>query len=775
MAIKKAHAQTPLDTLRSDLEGEDRFCRERAHYRYVPPRPATYGDLDLDPRIAEVLAARGMERVYAHQAEGVAAARRGEHVVAMTPTASGKSLIYNLPVLEAALADPEARALYVFPLKGLEQDQVGGLDALMEALDLHPEPGPRERTPVRGAEVYDGDTPGHRRTKIRQRLPTALFTNPDMLHLGLLPHHDKWAKLFANLRYVVVDEIHTYRGVFGSHAAQVFRRLRRVARHYGSEPQFIACSATIANPGELAESLLGVSCTAVTDSGAPSGGKHFYFVNPQASPYTTATDLFLRCLETGLKSIAFTRARRATELVYQWAAERGGALAERISPYRAGFLPGERRAIEQRLFSGELDGVISTSALELGVDIGELDACVLVGYPGSVASTWQRAGRVGRRGEDAVIFLVAGNDALDQYFMRHPETFFERSHEAVVVDPANPRLLGQHLPCAAAELPLGADDPVYIGDDPDGFRGALADLEAGGDLRREGAAWYSALPGPQRAVGIRSIGPAFRILDEAGKPLGDLDGDRVLREAFPGAVYLHRGRNHRILELNLEGRYAVARPEKVHYYTRALSDEDTEVREVRRRRRGNRLIPHWGDLRITRRVTGYERRRTNDGKRIGTHNLDLPPTTFDTEGLWLPVTGAAQSAVREAGGDLPGALHAAEHAIIKMLPLFALCDATDVGGVSYPLFPPLGGPAIFVYDGYEGGIGFSRRGFETLGDWLTATLHALRACPCQAGCPSCVQDPQCGNANEPLDKGGAVALLAHWLGSAPPDRSRGVS
>lgn len=764
MATRKAHAHTPLDTLRADLEDEERFRRERAHFRYVPPRPAVYGDLDLDPRLAEVLAGRGMNRLFSHQAEGVAAARRGEHVVAMTPTASGKSLVYNLPVLEAALADPAARALYVFPLKGLEQDQVGGLNALAGELGLHPEPGPRERAPLQAAEVYDGDTPGHRRTKIREQPPTALFTNPDMLHLGLLPHHDKWAEFFANLRYVVVDEIHTYRGVFGSHAAQVFRRLRRVARHYGAEPRFIACSATIANPAELAETLLGVPFTPVTESGAPAGGKHFYFVRPETSPYTTATDLFLRCLESGLKTIAFTRARRATELVYQWAAERGGALAARISPYRAGFLPAERRAIEQRLFNGELDGVISTSALELGVDIGELDACVLVGYPGSVASTWQRAGRVGRRGADAVIFLVAGNDALDQYLMRHPEAFFERSHEAVVVDPANPRLLGQHLPCAAAELPLRADDPVYANGDPDTFREALADLEAGGGLRREGDTWYAALPSPQRAVGIRALGPSFRIVDEAGQPLGDLDGDRVLREAFPGAVYLHRGRNHRIVELSLEGRYAVARPAKVHYYTRALSDEDTDIRETRRRRRGNRLIPHFGVLRITRRVTGYERRRTADGKRIGTHDLDLPATTFDTEGLWLPVTGDAEAAIGEVGADLPGALHAAEHALIKMLPLFALCDATDVGGVSYPHYPPLNGPAIFVYDGYEGGIGFARRGFETLGDWLTATLQALRECPCDTGCPSCVQDPQCGNANEPLDKHGAVALLAYWLG-----------
>ncbi|HKL77899.1 MAG TPA: DEAD/DEAH box helicase, partial [Gammaproteobacteria bacterium] len=748
----------PLAALLGDLAGDERFAAEQAAYRYLPPKAAEYGDLDLDPRLARVLAGRGMERLYSHQAAGVAAARRGEHVVAMTPTASGKSLIYNLPVLEAALADPQATALYVFPLKGLEQDQVGALDALMAELDLHPEAGPRERAPVRGAEVYDGDTPTARRRKIRERPPTALFTNPDMLHQALLPHHDKWAAFFANLRYVVVDEIHTYRGVFGSAAAQVFRRLRRVARHYGADPQFIACSATIANPGELAEDLTGAAFTAVTDSGAPAGGKHVYFVRPEGSPYTAATHLFRRCLGGGLKTIAFTRARRATELIYQWATEAGDALAGRISPYRAGFLPAERRDIERRLFNGELDGVVSTSALELGVDIGELDACVLVGYPGSVASTWQRAGRVGRRGEDAVIFLVAGNDALDQYLMRHPDTFFGRSHEAVTVDPANPRLLAQHLPCAAAELPLAADDAVYAGAATADFLDGLA------GLRREGETWYPGVPDPHRAVGLRAVGASFPIVDESGTALGEADGDRVLREAFPGAIYLHRGRTYRIEALDLEGRRAVARPVSVDYYTRALSDEDTTIRATHRRRRGRRLIPHWGELRITRRVTSYERRRTADGKRIEVHDLDLPATTLDTEGLWLPVTGAAQAAVTGGGHELPGALHAAEHALIKLLPLFALCDATDIGGVSYPVYPPLGGPYIFIYDGYTGGIGFTRRGFETLGDWLTTTLQALRECPCAAGCPACVQDPQCGNANEPLDKNGAIALLAHWLG-----------
>ena len=754
--------RTPLERLLAELDGDSDLGEEVAAYRYLEPCPARHADLDLDPGVARVLAGQGVEAFYTHQAKGVEAVRRGENVVAMTPTASGKSLIYNLPVLEAAHADPSARALYVFPLKGLERDQVDTLAGLLEGLGLAPEAGERERDPLAAAEVYDGDTPNHRRTKIRGQPPTAVLTNPDMLHLALLPHHPKWAELFANLRYVVVDEIHTYRGVFGSHAAQIFRRLRRVARHYGADPQFIACSATIANPAELAESLFGLPFTAVTDNGAPAGGKHFYFIRPERHAYNSATRLFLSALDRDLKTITFTRSRAATERIYQRVSERAGHHAARVSPYRAGFLPAERREIERRLFDGELAGVISTSALELGVDIGELDACVLVGYPGSVASTWQRAGRVGRRGEDAAIFLVAGDDALDQYLMRHPETFFERSHEAVTVDPANRRLLSQHLPCAAAELPLRPDDPVY---DVPALTAGLDGLTEQGVLLRDGETWRAGVADPQRRVGIRAMGASFRIEDPHGRPLGELDGERALREAFPGAIYPHRGRSYRIRELDLEGRRAVAETAQgAGYTTRALSEEDTDIRADRHYREGRRLTAHFGDLRITRRVTGFERRRVRDSKRIDTEVLELPPTTFDTEGLWLPVTEAALTAITEPGHGRAGALHAAEHALIKMLPLFALCDSTDLGGVSYPTYPPLNGPAIFVYDGHEGGVGFARRGYATLGRWLTATLQALRECPCTSGCPSCVQDPQCGNANEPLDKRGAIALLAHWLG-----------
>jgi DEAD/DEAH box helicase domain-containing protein len=388
------------------------FSTEIAHYRYIEPKPEEYAEPDqpINENLKKVLEKKGIKNLFTHQVEGINRVRQGFHVIAMTPTASGKSLIYNIPVLETILEDSSAKALYLFPLKGLEQDQIKTLRELAEDLAIrHP------------AEIYDGDTSAYRRKKIRQAFPNIIFSNPDMLHLAINAFHAKWADFFSNLKFVVIDEIHSYRGVFGSHVAQVLRRMRRICRYYGSNPQFVACSATIANPGQLAKELTGVEFSVIAHSGAPSTGKHVVFINPWGSTYTAATKALQLCLDSGLETIVFTKARKITELMYSWLLEKSPEYSETVSPYRAGFLPSERREIEQKLFSGELRGVISTSALELGVDIGGLDSCILTGYPGSIASTWQRAGRVGRHGQDAVIIMVGLQDALDQYFMRHPE------------------------------------------------------------------------------------------------------------------------------------------------------------------------------------------------------------------------------------------------------------------------------------------------------------------------------------------------------------------
>ncbi|MEW6585904.1 MAG: DEAD/DEAH box helicase, partial [Nitrospirota bacterium] len=417
--------------------------------------------LDLSGVLREALGNRGITRFYSHQAEAVDLIRRGENVIVMTPTASGKSLIYNIPVIESIRSDPLTKALYIFPLKGLEQDQVRNLNELYEAVGGTPGRKISGKIQLNFAEVYDGDTSAYRRKKIRENMPSVIFTNPDMLHLAINPFHKKWEAFFRNLRFVVIDEIHTYRGVFGSHVAHVIRRLRRICEFWGSHPQFIAASATIANPAQLAGQLVGVPFSAVSRSGAPQAGKHFLFVNPVESPYTETTRLFVHCLRAGLRTIVFTKARKITELVYTWAVNYAPDLADKISPYRAGFLPKERREIEKRLFDGELLGVVSTSALELGVDIGGLDCCILCGYPGSIASTWQRAGRVGRHGGESLVALVAIQDALDQYLMRHPGAFFEKSHEAAVIDPENRSILKKHIPCASAEVYLREDDRVY--------------------------------------------------------------------------------------------------------------------------------------------------------------------------------------------------------------------------------------------------------------------------------------------------------------------------
>ncbi|MEJ2697958.1 MAG: DEAD/DEAH box helicase [Candidatus Sulfobium sp.] len=714
-----------IERFRRDRE----FRAQTAGYRYVPPSPAVYAELDLPEEVRGALAREGISRFYSHQAKAIDSARKGENMVVMTPTASGKSLVYNIPVVESILADAGAKSLYVFPLKGLEQDQMRALNSLSSSIGIG-----------NAGEVYDGDTTPYRRKKIREAPPNAVFTNPDMLHLALLPFHDKWADFFRHLRYVIVDEIHSYRGVFGSHAAQIFRRLRRICSYYGSSPRFITASATIANAGGLAEQLFGLPFTVVQESGAPSAGKHFFFVMPVNSPYTAATNFFVDCMKSDVRTIVFTKSRKITELIYKWTVESAPEIREKISPYRAGFLPAERREIERRLFSGKLLGVVSTSALELGVDIGGLDVCILCGYPGSVSGTWQRAGRAGRQGRESMIVLIAIEDALDQYFVRHHGECFEKSHEDAVID----------------------SDPVY---DTGKLTPLIDELVAERNLSRgrEGDIWFSTDRRPHRNVGIRSIGERFTLVDEGGRSIGEVTGWRVFREAFPGAIYLHRGRQYRIIRLDIEGRKAVCTPVVSRYYTQPLTSGDTGIVKEKDKRALDKIAFSWGTLRITQRVTGYDRKRIHDRVTISTHDLDLPEHVFETEGLWTVIDAATQAAIESKGFDLGGTLHAVEHASIACVPLFALCDRGDIGGLSHTLFPQLGRPAIFVYDGHEGGVGLSRRLLDVAAEWLTAALKIIEECPCEGGCPSCVQDPQCGNRNEPLDKDGARFLLKRWI------------
>lgn len=724
------------------------------HLRQIPSKSPIYAELSdpLPGPIRDALRKIGVDQLYTHQCVAVEAARAGSHPLVVTSTASGKSLTYLLPILEHLLTDRSARALLLFPIKALEQDQLKMLQALLP--------------PGHGidAAILDGDTPAPRRAKLREEPPQLLLSNPDILHLSLLPHHAKWLKLWRNLRYVVLDELHTYRGVFGSHIAHVLRRLRRVAAAYGTRPQFIACSATISNPLGLSEQLTGLRFQLIDADGAPQLGKRFLLINPTGSPYTEATDLLLRCLRKGLKTIAFAKARKIAELIAMWARQADPTLGSRLAAYRAGFTADERRAIERGLFTEQLAGVVSTSALELGIDVGGLDACLLVGYPGSITSTWQRGGRVGRGRREALIILIALPDALDQYFFRHPDDFFSRPYEAAIVDPGNRQILTAHLVAAASEVPLRSDDSFYAAE-----KELIQSLHDQGRLllSADGTEWYARERHPQRRINIRSLGEAYTILDQTGRVIGTIDGIRAIHECHPGAIYLHQGQQYESLSLDLVQHKVHAKPVTVEYYTTPLAEKDTEILEILQSQDHQGIPYHLGRLKVTERVLGYERRRIFGQDKIGSYRLDLPPQTFETVGLWFEVPDGLKATVETAGFYFMGSIHAVEHAMIGLFPLYALCDRSDIGGISYPIHPQVARAAIFIYDGYPGGIGLTERGFQVLPELFLKTRQLLEACPCECGCPSCIHSPKCGSGNKPLDKQGAHLTLQGLLGEAP--------
>ena len=726
------------------------------HVEVIPTRDARFAEPDppLPGPIRQALHGAGIDRLYTHQVEALAHARTGKDVLVVTGTASGKSLAYQLPVLETLLREREARALFLFPTKALEQDQWKSLQQLIPW-----------GSGIR-AEILDGDTPAHRRAQLKGDLPHILISNPDILHLSLLPYHAAWKGFWENLRYVVLDELHSYKGIFGSHIAHVLRRLHRVTAFYGSRPGFITCSATISNPSEFAGTLAARDFARVDDDGSPARGKRFVLVNPTGSPYGEATELLLHCIQAGFKTIAFAKARKIAELITMWAHQAAPQLRAKIRAYRAGYRPEERRAIEQGLFHERLMAVVSTSALELGIDVGGLDACLLVGYPGSIASTWQRGGRVGRAGQEALIILIALPDALDQYFMRHPRDFFARTPEAAVIDPGNRRILLDHLVAAAAELPLTAAEAARYGRDlPD----RIAELQAERRLVQsaDGGEWYARRRNPAREISIRAIGEPFAILDPSGKTIGSLDTFRAIHECHPGAVYLHQGRQFEVTDLDLAQRKVRARPVEVDYYTQTTGEKETEILHCQEFRQVKGAVARLGRLKVTERITGFEKRRIFGQDRIGSYPLDLPPHTFETQGLWLEVPDPLRDHVKRSGGGglhFMGGIHAVEHAMIGLFPLFALCDRGDVGGISYTFHPQVGRSAIFLYDGYPEGIGLAERCYRVLDDLLAHTLRLLLECPCEAGCPSCIHSPKCGSGNKPLDKAAAVLTLQGLLG-----------
>jgi len=741
------------------LKQSPRYANRVAHIEQIPSRKAQYAtpEIPFPEPINRYLFSCKLERLYRHQAEAIDAIRKGKNVIVTTPTASGKTLIYNLCVWESIVKDPGARALYIFPTKALTQDQ---LDTIREFITFS------TNVEIR-SEIYDGDTSAYRRRRIKKTLPHILLTNPDMLQMGILPFHSSWKDFLSNLRFIILDELHTYRGIFGTHVAHILRRLKRVLELYSCKAQFIASSATIDSAQRFARDITGEEFVAITNDGSPSGKKYFVLWDSKASPYTEACEVFQRCLDQGLKTILFTKSRRATELVSSWIKQERPDLSSKVASYRAGYLPSERRAVEADLFGGKLQGVISTSALELGIDVGSLDCCILLGYPGTVISTWQRSGRVGRGEKDALIIMIALDDALDKYFLRHPREFFSREWERMVISLKNEPIACEHLPCAAAEYRLSENDKMRYGEN---FHSCVEALERQGILLRDKEAkrWYASRRYPQRHINIRSIGERYSIIDlGTGKVMGDVDETRLYHECHPGAVYLHRAQEYEIVHLNESARCVYAQQRDVGYYTQPNSWQKIDILQVEKQKQFDQFRVYLGKVRVTEQVTGFEKRRKGDQSLIAEHPLILPERSFETMSLWVGVPSDVAEGTK--GIDLAGSLHAIEHATIAIFPLKVTCDRQDLGGYSLSFHVQTRTAAIFIYDAYPGGVGLTERAFDIFKELFQTSLALIKSCPCINGCPSCIQSPNCGSGNRPLDKRGAILLLGRLLSAKQMD------
>ena len=721
---------------------------------------------ELAGDLRRALEGLGIRRLHGHQREAYDLLAAGRNVVVATGTASGKSLCYQLTALQQAARDPQARALFLFPTKALAQDQARKL-ASFRAQGVLP-------------AIYDGDTPQDQRALLR-RTATILLTNPDMLHVGILPAHERWAEYLHQLRLVVLDEAHVYRGVFGSHVAQVVRRLRRLCAAYGSDPRFVLTSATIAHPQAFAERLVGLPFAVVTDDQAPRPERTVVFWNPpllepargeRRSALAETSYVTAESVLAGARVIAFAPTRKAAELIYgqvrRRLEDRDRDAAARVLPYRAGYTPQQRRDIERRLFAHELDAVVATQALELGIDVGSLDVSLVTGFPGTVTSLRQRWGRAGRQGHGYAV-LVAGQDALDQYFMREPERLLGRAVEDAVIDLHNPHISAAHLQAAAYEAPITPRDETYF--DAEGLLAAER-LEQAGRLRRRGDGLVWAKPySPAAQTSLRTAGNEQFAIVEAlhGEVVGTVERERVFRFCHPGAVYLHLGRSYLVTRLDPEDRTVVVKDFDGSFYTQAKTDKNVLIAGQAGVRELPGAVLFFGELEVTEQVIAYQKRDMTDGHVLDNVALDLPEQTFATQAFWLAIP--QETADRAVGTltetdelALPGALHAAEHAMIALLPLYAMCDRWDIGGLSTAWHWQTDTPSIFVYDGYPGGIGLARRGYDAFEDLAADARGLIAECPCEAGCPSCVQSPKCGNLNEPLSKPGAVALLGALLG-----------
>ncbi len=740
----------------SSLKASSKFGPQVICHRKFETREPRFAKKlpDLSYDLVETLKQSGVSDLYIHQKLAIDAILSNEDIIVATPTASGKSMIYNLPVLDDLCRQDSGHSLYLFPLKALAQDQFKIFNSFFNKLPegitskyMHP------------CAIFDGDSSPYQRKKTKENPPQVLFTNPEMLHLSILAYHSSWQHFLSKLKYVVIDEVHCYRGILGSHMAWVLKRLKRLASYYGSTPRYILLSATIGNPGSLGEELLGKPVKVIKESGGPQAEKNMVFLNPWDSAAYTASQLLEAAVKRGLRTIVYTQSRKMTELINLWTAPKLGSGEHKLSAYRAGFLPEERREIERKLFSGELVGVISTSALELGIDIGALDICILVGYPGSIMATLQRGGRVGRSQKPSATILIAGEDALDQYFMRNHEDFFLRKPEAAVLNPFNGTIMDQHLLCCAAEKVISEKElmleDVRISERINTLttNGSLLEIASGG-------AWITHRKYPQRLVSLRGGGKQMSIIDqENGEVIGEIDAARAMKECHLGAVYLHRAISWIVQSYDVNSNEIIVEKESPNYFTRPLSEKRTEILKTYSSKSSFAASVSFGTVKVREKVTGYQKRHNNTHKLISTTKLELPELIIETEALWLDVDHQSVEAVQAQQHHFMGGLHALEHGMIAILPLLVLCDRNDIGGISCPLHEQTEKSSIFIYDGYGGGVGLAQEAFEKIDQLLMDTYLAIESCTCETGCPSCVHSPKCGSGNRPIDKKSCLFLL----------------
>ena len=709
---------------------------------------------DISSRIKNYLFSRGIDKLYSHQLQTIKLVREGRNVILTTATATGKTLAFNIPILDLLFKNNASTALYLYPTKALARDQGEKLaDIIGERFSFG---------------VYDGDTDRSSRIFLR-KYGRIIISNPDLLHAGILPKHTNWARFFSKLKFVVVDEAHYYSGILGSHMAEIMRRLRRIAHNYGSFPQFILASATIDNPEEFSFSLVGERFIQVGGFNLPENRKAFAIFNPavvdkklniRRSSYKEAVWVLKLLIENNVRTIAFSRSRQGAELITKYLKS---ALSrdkrELVSTYRAGYLKSERRAIEKKLKSGELLGVVATNALELGIDIGGLDATVIVGYPGTISSLFQQSGRSGREGESVTIFITSSNP-IDQYFVKDPNYIFKKHFESVTINPDNYYVLVPHLKCAAYELPIEMQaDSEYFGQKS---MGIARDYEREGIFDRRSNRFYYALRDyPAAKISIRGSGSQdVELVDmDTDKIMERISVRRAVEETFKGAVYLHHAETYLVQELNLRDKFALLKKMYMNYYTDSLSIHKIEVLNTINRKNTCGIDLHFGSVLVSERVIGFVRKQYGSDQKIAAEEVDLPEMQFETKAFWFTLTEDMEKAVINSGEEIPGTIHAVEHLLVAMMPLVVVCDRNDVGGVSHPLHPDTMRPTIFVYDGVEGGVGLSEKGFEKFEELVSAAYKAVATCPCEDGCPSCIFSPKCGNDNKPLSKKGAVILL----------------